>query len=154
VPWGVVRPIGIGRKTRVAANQTPEQLVETTGTGIEPLLDALRSGVLGTGLRDVIAGTHEARDWLHALAWLARDQEARYNHLLEWRSTSSGSESPAANEVKAQLDDAARLLVGAMTAKEVACKKDLDGVVAQIFRSAVRLGTRAGVLESSWAGIV
>lgn len=134
VPWGVVRPIGIGRKTRVAANQTPEQLVETTGTGIEPLLDALRAGVLGTGLRDVIAGTHEARDWLHALAWLARDQEARYNHLLEWRSTSSGSESPAANEVKAQLDDAARLLVGAMTAKEVACKKDLDGVVAQIAR--------------------
>ncbi|MFT3693980.1 MAG: hypothetical protein QM831_12625 [Kofleriaceae bacterium] len=132
--WGVVRPIGIGRKTRVGENQSLEKLIEANGTGIEPLVAAIRASVLGSDLVDVIIGSHEARDWLHALAWLTRDQEARYNHLLEWRTGSSDSESPVANEIKDQLDDAARLLIGAMTADEVACKKHLAGVVATIAR--------------------
>lgn len=132
--WGVVRPIGLGRKTRVGENQSLEQLIDATGTGVEPLVAAIRAGVLGSELVGVMAGSHEARDWLHALAWLTRDQEARYNHLLEWRTGSSDSESPVASEVKDQLDDAARLLVGAMTAAEVACKKELSGVVATIAR--------------------
>lgn len=132
--WGVVRPIGIGRKTRVGEDQSIEQLIDATGTGIEPLVAAIRASVLGSELVDVMPGSHEARDWLHALAWLSRDQEARYNHLLEWRTGSSDSESPVASEVKDQLDDAARLLVGAMTAAEVACKKELAGVVATIAR--------------------
>ena len=132
--WGVVRPIGLGRKTRVGENKSLEQLIEATGTGIEPLVAAIRESVLGTKLIDVMPGSHEARDWLHALAWLTRDQEARYNHLLEWRTGASDSESPVASEMKEQLDDAARLLVGAMTADEVTSKKDLAGVVATIAR--------------------
>lgn len=132
--WGVVRPIGIGRKTRVGEGKSLDQLIEATGTGIEPLVAAIRASVLGTKLIDVMPGSHEARDWLHALAWLIRDQEARYNHLLEWRTGASGSESPIASEIKDQLDDAARLLVGAMTADEVTCKRELAGVVSKITR--------------------
>ena len=129
--WGVVRPLGIGRKTRVAIDTAPEDLLDAAGTGIEPLISAIRGVVIGDGVQDVIAGSQDSRDWLFALAWLSRDQEARYNHLLEWRNTASDSESPATNQLKSTLDDIARLLVGALKADEVACKARLDDLAQQ-----------------------
>ncbi len=37
-------------------------------------------------------GTSRAIEWRHLLEWLTRDQEARFSHLLAWRSSLSESE--------------------------------------------------------------
>ena len=40
---------------------------------------------------DVLPGSGKAVEWAHLLAWLSRDQEARYDHVLDWRFGYSGS---------------------------------------------------------------
>jgi hypothetical protein len=38
-------------------------------------------------------GSGKEVDWAHLLAWLSRDQEARYDHVLDWRSGYGGASS-------------------------------------------------------------
>ncbi len=40
---------------------------------------------------DVLPGSGKNVEWPHLLAWLSRDQEARYDHVLDWRSQYSGA---------------------------------------------------------------
>ena len=40
---------------------------------------------------EVLPGSGKKVEWPHVLAWLSRDQEARYDHVLDWRSQYSGS---------------------------------------------------------------
>lgn len=40
---------------------------------------------------EVLPGSGKNVEWPHLLAWLSRDQEARYDHVLDWRSQYSGS---------------------------------------------------------------
>lgn len=40
---------------------------------------------------DVLPGSGKNVEWQHLFAWLSRDQEARYDHVLDWRSQYSGS---------------------------------------------------------------
>ncbi len=40
---------------------------------------------------DVLPSSSKPPEWPHLLAWLSRDQEARYDHVLDWRSAYSGA---------------------------------------------------------------
>lgn len=42
---------------------------------------------------EVFPGSGKEVDWAHLLAWLSRDQEARYDHVLDWRSGYGGASS-------------------------------------------------------------
>ncbi len=42
---------------------------------------------------EVYPGSGKQVDWAHLLAWLSRDQEARYDHVLDWRSSYGGASS-------------------------------------------------------------
>lgn len=42
---------------------------------------------------EVFPGSGKQVDWAHLLAWLSRDQEARYDHVLDWRSGYGGASS-------------------------------------------------------------
>jgi len=42
---------------------------------------------------EVYPGSGKQVDWAHLLAWLSRDQEARYDHVLDWRSGYGGASS-------------------------------------------------------------
>lgn len=42
---------------------------------------------------EVYPGSGKPVDWAHLLAWLSRDQEARYDHVLDWRSGYGGASS-------------------------------------------------------------
>lgn len=42
---------------------------------------------------EVFPGSEKQVDWAHLLAWLSRDQEARYDHVLDWRSGYGGASS-------------------------------------------------------------
>jgi hypothetical protein len=42
---------------------------------------------------EIYPGSGKQVDWAHLLAWLSRDQEARYDHVLDWRSGYGGASS-------------------------------------------------------------
>jgi hypothetical protein len=130
--WGVVRPLGTTRKI-IAGEGTPEELLtrEGRGAGMTPLLAAISRGVLREGIDEHMPGGRAWGSWLLALAWLARDQECRFGHLLEWRHPDADSRSPAAGLSKEEHLTAVRLLLGAMTADEIATRRTLDAAGAE-----------------------
>lgn len=42
---------------------------------------------------EIYPGSGKQVEWAHLLAWLSRDQEARYDHVLDWRSGFGGASS-------------------------------------------------------------
>jgi len=124
--WGVVRPLGMTRKVRVGEGP-PEKLLasESRGTGMDPLLDRITQALLRDAIDEYMPGTKEWKSWLLALAWLARDQECRFGHILEWRHAAADSRSPASGLSKESHLVAARLLLGAISADEIATREKL-----------------------------
>ena len=96
--WAVLRPLGIRRRHFAVLDGNLDELVlsEMPATGLSPLLNAIEENLLTPGVRDLIAGKKQGHQaWQIALALLSRDQECRFDHVLEWRSSLSDSESPA-----------------------------------------------------------
>lgn len=122
VCWGVARPIGIGRKHFAVANGELDELARMEGpaTGIDPLVDAIESTVVTDGVARLARLPHGQRAWPIALAWLSRDQECRFDDTLDWRSPSSGSETPqpASGEAKGPRLQALRAFLMALTEEE------------------------------------
>lgn len=147
--WSVVRPIGLTRKVLVG-EQSPEELLksETPGTGIGPLLEAIRVSVLSEAIDEHMPGTREWKSWLIALAWLARDQECAFGHILEWRHSRSKSGSPGLSKEEAL--SAVRLLSASVSAAELqtitkrdtvaAKRKELEAEVGYLSEAARRIG--------------
>ena len=99
---------------------------EGTSTGLEPFLDAVENSILTTGLAALISGQRfDRRSWPIALAWLSRDQECRFNDVLEWRSTASDSDSPARGMTQTEKLDALRAFIVAITPEEHAKRAEV-----------------------------
>lgn len=119
--WGVLRPLGIGRGHFAVEGVPPEQLFDRLDkpTGMQPLLHAIEDQILTREVAKRIPGLPSHDAWLVALAWLTRDQECRFDHVLDWRSADSDSESPARGMSRGRLQDAMRVLIGAITTEEI-----------------------------------
>ncbi len=120
--WGVLRPLSVGRGHFAVQAALPEQIFERLDkpTGMKPLLQAIEEQILTREVAQRMPGspTHDA--WRIALAWLTRDQECRFDHVLDWRSADSESESPVRGMSKGRLQDAMRVLIGAIATEEIA----------------------------------
>jgi predicted nucleic acid-binding Zn-ribbon protein len=119
--WAVVRPLGVRRRHMAVPKGSLEELAagEGASTGLAPFLDAIEQAVLTTELAEMIPGhRHERRSWPIALAWLMRDQECRFDHVLDWRSPASDSDSPARGLTHPEKLDALRAFLQAITPEE------------------------------------
>jgi hypothetical protein len=127
-PWGVLRPLGVGRGHFAVKGVLPEQLFERLNepTGMAPLLNAIEKKVLTAKVASLIPASHPHDAWRITLAWLTRDQECRFDHVLDWRSADSDSESPTRSMSRGRLQDALRVLIGAISPEEM----DLQNAVA------------------------
>ncbi len=94
--WAVARPLGAQRKHFAIKDGDLDDVatMEGTATGIEPLIDAIESAILGKGTAQLARLSHDQRAWPIALAWASRDQECRFDDVLDWRSPASGSDAP------------------------------------------------------------
>lgn len=131
VCWAIVRPLGIRRRHMAVAGGNLDEIAagEGTSTGLEPFLDAVEQGILTTGLAALISGQHsERRSWPIALAWLTRDQECRFDDVLDWRSTVSDSDSPVRGMTQTEKLDALRAFVVAITPEEHAKRSEVAGL--------------------------
>lgn len=128
VLWGVLRPLGVGRSHFAVQAVLPEQIFERMDkpTGLKPLLQAIEEQILTRAVAMRMPGspTHDA--WRIALAWLTRDQECRFDHVLDWRSADSDSESPVRGMSKGRLQDAMRVLIGAIAPEEIALQDSVS----------------------------
>jgi hypothetical protein len=128
VCWAILRPLGVRRRHMAVAGGDLDEIAsgEGTSTGLEPFLDAVESSILTTGLAALISGQRsDRRSWPIALAWLTRDQECRFNDVLEWRSTASDSDSPARGMTQTEKLDALRAFIVAITPEEHAKRAEV-----------------------------
>ena len=125
--WSVIRPIGTERHHFVVKNVDLDQATNgsVTATGIEPILDTIATNFLLNDLVGLTAGDHPRDIWLSALAWLSRDQECRFNKLLDWRSADSDSGSLVRNLSVQQLLDTLRALTRAIVPEETELRAEI-----------------------------
>lgn len=129
--WSVIRPFAPRRKHLAMPDAKLEQALATdvTAAGIEPFLDAVTSALFPGDIAALIPGGKNAHDaWLIAVAWLTRDQECRLHHVLDWRSTESESDSPARGLGKADLLDALRVFLQALSPDEQSCRRQITAL--------------------------
>ena len=120
-------PIGTERHHFVVKNVDLDQATNgsVTATGIEPILDTIATNFLLNDLVGLTAGDHPRDIWLSALAWLSRDQECRFNKLLDWRSADSDSGSLVRNLSVQQLLDTLRALTRAIVPEETELRAEI-----------------------------
>ena len=126
--WGVLRPLGVGRGHFAVQGVLPERLFDRLDkpTSMKPLLQAIEDQILTRDVAMRMPGSPSHDAWRVALAWLTRDQECRFDHVLDWRSADSDSESPVRAMSKGRLQDAMRVLIGAIATEEIALQDSVS----------------------------
>lgn len=96
VCWAVLRPLGLRRRHVAVPDGNLDEIAagDGTTTSIEPLLDAIEQSILIPAVASLARLQSAQKAWPIALAWLTRDQECRFDDVLDWRSPASGSDSP------------------------------------------------------------
>lgn len=153
-PWAVVRSIGTGRRHVAVADASLEQVARgrPEPTGVAPLLDQIAACFRHDDLASIVPGEPPRDVWLLALAWLSRDQECRFDKLLDWRSADSNSGSPARHLSLLQLRDTLRALVGAIDPDEYRLRgefEELETKRAEVRREMDRRASEADRLRST-----
>lgn len=127
--WAVIRPIGTTRKHFAREGVSLETIspIKDPGEDIQPFLDALRSSLFAEGIQKYLPVEHPNAPWLFALAWLSRDQECRFDHLLDWRHRRADSGSIAVSPTKDQLLIVVRAFLGFIRQEEMDLKVQREG---------------------------
>lgn len=138
VCWAVLRPLGENRNSWIRRDSTVEEIIEDKGEpayqesypkqiGLSDLLDGLASAT--------VVRTQEEIRWGHILAWCARDQEARFQNVYEWRSPRSDSEWPAFRFPKSDPLFVMRVLLGLYLRDELGIEEVLSRKLRQLERA-------------------
>jgi hypothetical protein len=129
-PWALIRPIGLTRKHLAREGATLEDLapMKEPGGSIQPLLDALNSTLFPKGIECFLPAERENTAWLFALAWLSRDQECRFDHILDWRHRRADTGSVAIGPTKDQLLVVVRAFLGIIGQEEALRKTEREQI--------------------------
>lgn len=148
-PWGVLRPLGVGRGHFAVEGVLPELLFDRLNepTGMIPLLNAIEGKVLTAKVAALMPVEHPHDAWRVALAPLTRDQECRFDHVLDWRAAESDSESPTRSMSRGRLQEALRVLIAAISPEEIELHAALS-IKAEAHRTKVQeVGRRQWTCE-------
>lgn len=122
VCWAIVRPLGIRRRHMAVPNGNLDEIAagEGASTGLEPFIHAVDQTILTPALANLVRPRADGPTWPVALAWLTRDQECRFDDVLDWRSPASDSDSPmpASGREKGPRLEALRAFLMAITPEE------------------------------------
>ncbi|MEX2745806.1 hypothetical protein AB3480_31880 [Rhizobium mongolense] len=133
--WLISRPLGANRGDFAILG---EDVVECSWplepSGMQRFRDALTTAFLGQSSSLLPNSIPVDERWLAVLAWLTRDQECRFSHLLEWRSPESGSQSPVSGRNKSQEDRLAtlRVALGMLGPEEINATKRRNEIASQL----------------------
>lgn len=96
--YAVLRPLGENRNSYILKDGTIEQVIKDRGEvayqdnypsklGLDQFIEDFATST--------VVRTNEPIQWGHLLAWSARDQEARFQNIHDWRSSRSESDWPS-----------------------------------------------------------
>ena len=131
--WAVVRSIGMNRQHCAVRDSDVDAVPigDVEQAGIDPFLEAVSTSILSEDVASLVSREDPLRAWPIALAWLARDQECRFDKPLDWRSPDSDSGSPARNLSSPQRLDAVRALIGAIVPEEYRLRSEIEALESQ-----------------------
>jgi hypothetical protein len=156
--WAVVRPLGIRRRHMAVANGNLNEIAagEGASTGLEPLIEAIDQSIITPALADLIRPRMDGPAWPVALAWLTRDQECRFDDVLDWRSPSSDSDSPlpASGREKGPRLEALRAFLMAITPEEQATRAKINSLDEQHRVLDQEIGHRQWEIDRAQARLV
>lgn len=126
-PWALLRPLGSARAHYAIPDALPQDLLADLPepTGMEPMLEAIEQQILTPAATALMPVENRFDAWRVALAWLTRDQECRFNHVLDWRSPDSDSGSPTRSLSAAKHLEALRALIGAIGIQELQLRAEI-----------------------------
>lgn len=130
--WAIVRPLGVRRRHMAVPGANLDEIAagEGASTGMEPFVEAIDQQIITTALAQLVRPQANGPIWPIALAWLTRDQECRFDDVLDWRSPSSDSDSPmpASGQEKGPRLEALRSLLMAITPEEQATRGKVNSL--------------------------
>lgn len=127
--WSVVRPIGFADISQAAENLSIEELLAQpaeTQSSYSRFQERLEQAFIALLPARTPPNSPLEYGWTHLLAWLSRDQEARYQNLWEWRSARSDSGVPAFKNRKEAALHLMRMVMGLIDGAEATLTGDLD----------------------------
>ncbi len=94
--WSVLKPIGRSGNPKVAQGIAIEHLFDLDRklNNFSVFTEHLHSTMMGGLQTSAPPNSAKPYEWKHLLAWLTRDQEARFQSLYGWRSPRSGADTP------------------------------------------------------------
>jgi len=156
--WAIVRPLGVRRRHMAVSNGNLEEIAagEGSSTGLEPFIQAVEQSIITPGLAELIRPGTGGAVWPVALAWLTRDQECRFDDVLDWRSPASDSDSPlpASGREKGPRLEALRALLMAITPEEQATRTQVVALDEQRRLLDQEIGHRRWEIERSQARLI
>jgi hypothetical protein len=125
--WAIVRPLAFARRTVAVCDGNLDELAAGSepSTGMAPFLAAVERALLRDAVAALDPAGKEGVTWLTALAWLSRDQECRFDGVLDWRSAASESGSPVRPLADAERLEALRAFLCALTTEEQALRREV-----------------------------
>jgi hypothetical protein len=119
--WTVLKPIGQNGNSKAGEDKPIEELFDVDGktNQYKDFTEHLESSMLSGLQSNRPRNSEKPYEWKHLLAWLARDQEARFQSLHEWRSPRSQSDTPKFDNPKDDPLYLIRLVLGLIQAKEL-----------------------------------
>ena len=133
--WAIVRPLGMRRRHMAVSDGNLDEIAagEGASTGMEPFIDAVDQRIITTALAELVRPATNGPTWPIALAWLTRDQECRFDDVLDWRSPTSDSASPlpASGQEKGPRLEALRSFLMAITPEEQATRSVVNSLSEQ-----------------------
>lgn len=151
--WLIRRALGIRGEDYALRRPSFAEIssLPTEPTGMQPFREAVTQAFLDGALQLMPASVGREGAWQALLAWMTRDQECRFGHLLDWRSPDSGSHSPVSGRNRSQEDRLAimRIVLNALRQEELETSRRRDTAADKL--AAQR--TQADRLSWSIAGL-
>lgn len=130
--WAIVRPLGVRRRHMAVPGGNLDEIAagEGASTGMEPFVEAIDQQIITTALAQLVRPQANGPIWPVALAWLTRDQECRFDDVLDWRSPTSDSDSPmpASGQEKGPRLEALRSFLMAITPEEQTTRGEVNSL--------------------------
>ncbi|WP_316201282.1 MULTISPECIES: chromosome segregation protein SMC [unclassified Bradyrhizobium] len=132
VCWAVVRPLGIRRRHVAIADGNLDEIAAGDGatTSIDPLIEAIEQAIVTPSVAGLARLQPGQMAWPIALSWLTRDQECRFDDVLDWRSPASGSDAPlpASGRETGPRREALRAFLMAITEEEQQARRSEEAL--------------------------
>lgn len=134
--WSVMKSIGPSGEAKAAQDVAVEFLfdLDRKQNRFGAFMEHLRSTMMAGLPADTPPTSAKPYDWRHLLAWLTRDQEARFQSLYDWRSPRSGSETPRFEKPKEHALYLVRLVLDIVQDEELRVARSLGDAEDELAR--------------------